>query len=100
MTATIINIGTLIVSSPDICGNRPRIAGTGVSVGRIATLWKSGMGAEEIARDIQLNLAQVFAALTYYHANRTEIENILDSSTYLLKRVSSLSNSRISSGIT
>jgi uncharacterized protein (DUF433 family) len=78
MTATIINIGTLIVSSPDICGNRPRIAGTGVSVGRIATLWKSGMGAEEIARDIQLNLAQVFAALTYYHANRAEIENILD----------------------
>jgi hypothetical protein len=36
------------------------------------------MGAEEIARDIQLNLAQVFAALTYYHANRAEIENILD----------------------
>jgi uncharacterized protein (DUF433 family) len=73
-----VDIGTLIVRDPDICGDRPRIADTGVSVGRIATLWKSGMGAEEIARDIQLNLAQVFAALTYYHVNRAEIENILD----------------------
>ncbi|MFN4856600.1 MAG: DUF433 domain-containing protein, partial [Pseudanabaena sp.] len=34
MTATIFNIGTLIVCDPDICGNRPRIANTRITVGR------------------------------------------------------------------
>jgi uncharacterized protein (DUF433 family) len=49
MTATVIDIGTLIVRSPDICGNRPRIADTRITVGRIATLWKQGLMPEEIA---------------------------------------------------
>jgi uncharacterized protein (DUF433 family) len=78
MTATIVDISTLIVRDPDICGNRPRIVGTSVTVGRIATLWKSGLNAEEIAREIEhLNLAQVYAALSYYLSNREEIDSIL-----------------------
>jgi len=78
MTATIIDIGTLIVHAPDICGDRPRIAGTRVTVGRIATLWKQGLTPEEIADNWDyLSMAQVYAALTYYHANREEIENAL-----------------------
>ncbi len=78
MTTTIVDIGTLIVRAPDIGGNRPRIAGTSVTVGRIATLWKSGLSAEDIAREIEhLTLTQVYAALTYYHANREEVDHIL-----------------------
>jgi uncharacterized protein (DUF433 family) len=78
MTATVIDIGTLIVRSPDICGNRPRIADTRITVGRIATLWKQGLMPEEIADNWgYLSMAQVYAALTYYHANREEIEQAL-----------------------
>jgi Protein of unknown function (DUF433) len=37
--------------------------------------YKEGASAEEIARRMShLSLAQVYAALAYYHANRDEIE--------------------------
>jgi uncharacterized protein (DUF433 family) len=78
MTAAIVDIGTLIVRDPDICGNRPRIAGTRITVGRVATLWKQGLTPEEIADNWgYLSMAQVYAALTYYHTNREEIEQAL-----------------------
>lgn len=71
-------IGTLIVRSPDVRGGRPRIAGTGVTVQRVVGWYKLGLSPEEIAERIgHLNLAQVYAALTYYHANREEIEAAL-----------------------
>ena len=72
---TITDIGTLIVRSPNIRGGRPRIAGTGVTVRRIVGWYKLGLSPEEIADQIEhLALAQVYAALAYYHANREEIE--------------------------
>ena len=71
----VTDIGTLITSSPEIRGGRPRIAGTGVTVQTIATRYKLGMTAEDIAEDIpHLELAQVYGALAYYHANREEID--------------------------
>ena len=73
MTET-VNIGTLIDRSPDVHGNRPKIAGTGVTVRRIAGWYIQGYTPEEIVRKIpHLTLAQVHAALAYYHANREEI---------------------------
>jgi uncharacterized protein (DUF433 family) len=73
--STTIDIGTLIVCSPEIRRGRPRIAGTGVTVRRVVTWYKLGLNPEEIADQIgHLTLAQVYAALTYYHANREEIE--------------------------
>jgi uncharacterized protein (DUF433 family) len=73
--ATVTDIGTLIVQSPEIRGGRPRIAGTGVTVRRIVGWYKLGLSPEEIARRVgHLSLAQVHAALAYYHANREAIE--------------------------
>ena len=73
--ATLTDIGTLIAQTAGICGGRPRIAGTGVSVRRIAGWYKLGLTPEEIATQIpHLTLAQVHAALAYYHANRDEME--------------------------
>ncbi len=73
--ATVTDIGTLIVGTPEIRGGRPHIAGTGVTVQRIAGWYKLGLSPEEIADRIgHLSLAQVHAALAYYHANREEIE--------------------------
>ncbi|WP_445637452.1 DUF433 domain-containing protein [Nostoc sp. DSM 114161] len=75
---TITDIGTLIVRTPGTLGSRPRIAGTRVSVQRVAAWYKTGMNAEEIVERMgNLTLAQVYAALTYYHANQEEIEDYL-----------------------
>ncbi len=71
----VTDIGTLIVRTAGICGGRPRIAETRISVQRIAVWYKNGMNAEEIVERMgNVTLAQVYAALTYYHANREEIE--------------------------
>jgi uncharacterized protein (DUF433 family) len=68
-------INTLLASSPDVCGGRLRIDGTRITVNQIATLYKQGYNAEEIADQYpHLTMAQVYAALTYYHANQAEIE--------------------------
>ncbi len=73
--ATVTDIGTLITQSPGICGGRPRIAGTGVSVLRIAGWYKMGHTPEEIASQYgHLSMAQVHAAITYYHANQEAID--------------------------
>jgi uncharacterized protein (DUF433 family) len=73
--ATAIDIGSLIVSSPEIRSGRPRIAGTGVTVRRIVGWYHLGQTPEEITQTIpHLTLAQVHAALAYYYANRDLIE--------------------------
>jgi uncharacterized protein (DUF433 family) len=73
--STITDIGTLISRQPDIHGGCPIIAGTGVTVRRIAIWYQQGLSAEEIVDRIgHLTLTQVYAALTYYHANRDEID--------------------------
>jgi uncharacterized protein (DUF433 family) len=73
---TAVDIGTLIERSPEIRNGRPRIAGTGVTVRRIAGWYNLGLTPEEIAAKIEhLSLAQIHAALAYYHANRTEIDD-------------------------
>jgi uncharacterized protein (DUF433 family) len=73
--ATITNIGTLIVCDPEIRGGRPRLAGTGVTVRSIVIWYQQGLTPEQIVDQFgHLSLAQVYAALAYYHANRDEIE--------------------------
>ena len=70
-----VDIGQLIVASPEIRGNRARIAGTGVTVQRVVGWYKLGLTPEEIGDRVgHLNLAQVHAALAYYHANREQVE--------------------------
>jgi uncharacterized protein (DUF433 family) len=75
--AGIRDIGTLIVREPEIRG-RPILAGTGVTVHSIAVRYKKGATPEEIVDQFgHLSLAQVHAALAYYHANQEEIETEL-----------------------
>lgn len=76
--AHVVDIGAFIVRTPEIRGGRPRLAGTGVTVRRIVGWYKLGLSPEEIVQEIpHLTLAQVYAALAYYHANREEIEQDL-----------------------
>ncbi|MEG4998761.1 DUF433 domain-containing protein [Microcoleus sp. B4-D4] len=50
--STITDIGTLISHHPDIHGSGAIIAGTSVTVRRIAIWYKQGLTAEEIASRI------------------------------------------------
>jgi len=73
-----ITLRAMLAQTPDVCGGWVRIDGTRISVHRIATLYKQGLGPEEITQTYpQLSLAQIYAALAYYHANRTEVESEL-----------------------
>jgi len=75
MKSSTVDIGTLIIRSPAIRDGRPRIAGTGVTVQRVVGWYQLGLSPEEIAARIgHLSLAQVHAALAYYHANRDELQ--------------------------
>ena len=70
-----VEINSLLVKSPEIRHGRPRIAGTGITIHRIAAWYKLGHSPEEIARRYgHITVAQVYAALAYYHANQAEIE--------------------------
>jgi uncharacterized protein (DUF433 family) len=70
-----IDIGTLIVQTPRICGGRPRIVGTRITVQNIAIDFNAGMKPEDIiAERTHLTRAQVYAALAYYYANKEAID--------------------------
>lgn len=70
---TLIDIGKLISIDPQ--NNRPVLTGTRTSVRRIAGLYNQGNNAEDIARMLNhLTITQIYAALTYYHANRLKID--------------------------
>jgi uncharacterized protein (DUF433 family) len=71
-------IGTLLSRSGTICGGRIRIDGTRITVNQIVTCYQNALTAEEIVQQYpHINLAQIFAALAYYHANREAIDNEL-----------------------
>ena len=73
--ATVFDIGAFITEEPGIHGGRPIIAGTGVTVQRIVVWYKLGLMPEEIAERLgHLSLAQIYAALAYYHANKEVLE--------------------------
>lgn len=61
--------------TPGTCGGKPRIAGRRITVQNIA-IWHERMGwsPDEIASEFDLEIADVYAALTYYHDHREEID--------------------------
>ena len=66
----------MIERSPEIRKGRPSIAGTGVTVRRIAGWHNLGLTPEEIAATIDhITLGQIHAALAYYYVNREEIDS-------------------------
>jgi uncharacterized protein (DUF433 family) len=61
-----------IVSTPDTCGGKPRIAGSRIQVKHLAIMHeRQGMSPEDIVSEFpHLTLADVYAALAYYHDHR------------------------------
>ena len=74
MTAP-VEIGAMITCTPGIKGGTPHIAGTAVTVRTLVRWYQLGLSPEEIAADYShLELAQIYSALAYYHANRAEMD--------------------------
>jgi uncharacterized protein (DUF433 family) len=70
-----VDIGKLISRTPEVWRGLPLITGTRVTVmGIISLHLVDGLGADEIARGKGLTLAQVYAALAYYYANREQMD--------------------------
>jgi uncharacterized protein (DUF433 family) len=73
-----VELDSLLTHSPEVRHGRVRIAGTGITVHRIAVLSNLGHSPEEIIRKYKhLTLAGVHAALAYYHANREQVDTEL-----------------------
>jgi uncharacterized protein (DUF433 family) len=71
-----------VVSTPDICGGKPRVAGTRIRVADVVR-WheREGRDPEEIvAAYPQLTLSDVHAALAYYFDHRDEIKQAMAAS--------------------
>ena len=74
-------VGTLpvirehIVSTPEMCRGKPRIAGTRIQVKHIVVMHeRQGMAPEQIVSEYpHLTLAGIYAALAFYHDHREEV---------------------------
>lgn len=73
------DIGSMITCTAGIVGGRPRIEGTRVPVSAIAVSYKQGYLPEEIVQQFErLSIAQVYAALAFYHTNQAEIDTDIE----------------------
>jgi len=68
-----------IEMTPEVRGGRPRIAGTRITVADIVIMHlRLGQSLEEIAGKYNLDLADVYAAMTYYYDHRAEIDGSIE----------------------
>ncbi len=64
-----------IEATPDVCGGRARIAGHRIRVQDIVIWTEQGRSPDQIVAEFpQISLADVYAALAYYHDHREEID--------------------------
>ena len=73
-------IGEYIAVKPGFCGGKPHVIGHRIKVQQIA-VWheRMGMTPDEIVVTYPgLSLPAVFAALSYYHSHRSEIDGAID----------------------
>jgi uncharacterized protein (DUF433 family) len=79
MSATALGVSKEhITKTPGVCGGRACIAGTRVRVmDVVANHVHAGRPVEEVAEMfcVPITVADVYAALAYYHDNRDEIEH-------------------------
>lgn len=73
-----------IVKIAGVCGGEAVIEGTRIAVWHIVGYYyKVGMSVEEIVTEWNyLTLAQVFDALSYYHDNKAEIDEVRRQNSY------------------
>jgi len=78
---TVQTLDRYIEKTEGVVGGKPRIAGRRIAVQNIV-IWHEwlGMSADEIATEYDLTLAEIYAALAYYHNNPVEIDEAIKAS--------------------
>ena len=91
-----ITLAPHIEITPNVCGGKPRIAGHRITVADVA-VWheKLGQSIDEIANDYHLTLAEVYAALAYYHDHRADIEAKMETDRRFIARMKKKHPSRL-----
>ena len=65
----------LIYRDPDVRGGRPCIVGTDLRVLDIVISYVfADRSPDQLAEDYELSMAEIYAALAYYHSNKFEID--------------------------
>lgn len=86
----------LITRKPGVRGGRPCIKGTGLKVSDIVMAMRyHDRSPEQISEGYQVSLAEVYAALSYYHAHKCEIDDDIDDQ---ITKARSLRDERLASG--
>ena len=82
--------------TPGIAGGKPRVAGRRITVQNIA-IWheRMGKGADEIAAEYDVTLADVYAALTYYFDHRSEMDRTIEESSAFVEALRQRSPSKL-----
>ena len=89
-SATNIATDSHIEITPGTCSGKPRIAGHRIRVQDIVLWTEEGRSADEIVADFpQLSLADVYAALAYYHDHREQIDKDIREDEEFFQRVKS-----------
>jgi uncharacterized protein (DUF433 family) len=77
-----------ITRDEDILGGEPRIDGTRVGVRHVAArVIDSGQSAAHIADQLDVSLASVYEALSYYYAHLDELRELERENTEAFERV-------------
>lgn len=83
-----ISLDARIVSTPDIMGGEPRLEGRRIRIKDIVMWYEYlGMSADEISFTYSLPLADIFAALAFYHANRSVLRTRWDQQQLLVEEL-------------
>ncbi len=77
-TKATTDVGTLITRTPGVYSGRPCLAGTRYPVLEVAVHFNDGATAERIASEYELPLAQVYAAIACYLANKPAFDAELE----------------------
>ena len=86
----------LITRKSDVRGGRPCILGTGLKVSDIVMAMRyHDRSPEQISKGYQISLAEVYAALSYYHAHQREIDDDIEDQ---IKKARKLRDEHLASG--
>lgn len=85
---------SLVMATPGIRSGKPCISGRRITVADIV-IWHEQMEMRpaQIAKSYDLSLAEVYAALSYYHIHREEIDAEIEAGTRFAESLQSLSPS-------
>jgi uncharacterized protein (DUF433 family) len=95
-SAAAVDIGKLIVWTPGVVGGSPRIAGSRIAVRHIADWYNLGMPVDEMLRRLPtIDRTGIYAAITYYLANRVAVDEDLADEERALQEASREPGSRV-----